>query len=152
MDIMLFKNKSDPEYVVKNLEQLSANPIPIAVIESNNIVRPRLKLTPKSRALEANYAYIPTWGRYYNVVPTASQGYIYLDCEVDVLQSWASHFRECTALVVRNQKAYNLYQTDDKMRVENRTVLQRMEFDRGFDKNKQEFLLCVIGNTEKNKS
>lgn len=149
MDITLFKNTSDPIYVVKTLTPVNPNPVPIDFIEDSNVVRPRLKLLPASNAMQANYAYIADWGRYYNITNhTVSNGYVYIDLKSDVLSSIAPQFRECEALVVRNQKRYNLYQTDDQFRIENRRALQRVEFPQGFEANVQEFLLCVIGNTE----
>lgn len=149
MDITLFKNTSDPIYVVKKLTPVNPNPVPVEFIEDSNIVTPRLKLLPASKALQANYAYIADWGRYYYIRNhTVSNGYIFIDLKSDVLASIAPQFRECEALVVRNQKRYNLYQTDDQFRIENRRALQRIEFDQGFEADVQEFLLCVIGNTE----
>lgn len=149
MNITLFKNLSDPRCIVKNMQQIGSQPINVKFIENSDVVKPTLKMSPTSNVLASNYAYIDDWGRYYFIQNhTVSNGYIYIDLECDVLQSFASQIRECKALVTRNQKRYNLYQTDEKYRIENRCALQRIEFDKGFDKNKQEFLLCVIGNTE----
>lgn len=149
MTITLFKNLSDPRCIVKNMQQVGEQNIPLEFIENSDVVNPVLKMTPESNVLQANYAYIPEWGRYYFIENhTVSKGYIYVNMKSDVLQSFASQIRECKAVVTRNQKRYNLYQVDDQFKIENRRALQRVEFDKGFDSSSQEFLLCVIGNTQ----
>ena len=47
----------------------------------------------------------------------------------------------------RNEIDYNLYQVDNEMMVNNYPSVSRIEFSKGFDKNKQNFVLCVIGDT-----
>lgn len=152
MQLTYYNNKTDKRYLKKNIELLSleghANPVNISLLENTSIARPTFKLADKDLYMTANYCYIDTLHRYYYILDReVSNGYAYIKCECDVKMSFVKQFKDNEVLVTRNQWDYNLYQVDDKTKLYNFSSTKRIEFPSGFDKNKQEFMLCVIGNT-----
>jgi hypothetical protein len=152
MQLTYYNNTTDKRYINKTLETLSLeghdNPVTIKMLEDSSIVNPVFKLRDVDLYATANYCYVDTLHRYYYIDDvTLSQGYAYLHCTVDVLMSYRQQLHDISVLVDRNQWDYNLYQVDDRLNLYNFTSQKRVEFPSGFDSDKQEFILCVIGNT-----
>ena len=102
MNLALYTTASDPRAVSKQLTQLATV---TAVATANiNILMPSLRLNYNSAYLSANYCYISEFSRYYFIashnVEVGKQ--IILNCEVDVLMTYADEIKNCTACVIRN--------------------------------------------------
>ena len=152
MQLTYYNNKSDKRYLKKKIELLTlkghANPVNITLLENTSLARPTFKLADKDLYMTANYCYVDSLHRYYYILDRrVSEGYAYLECEVDAKMSFAEQLHDIDVLVDRNQWDYNLYQKDDKIELYNFTSEKRLEFPSGFDKNTQRFMLCVLGNT-----
>lgn len=152
MQLTYYNNKTDRRYLVKKLEQISlaghSNPVPISIIEDTSIAQPVFKMRDKDLYMTANYCYVDDLHRYYYIVDrTLSNGYAYLHCRVDPLMSNVRDIANLEVIVERNELRHNMYQVDNDLTLNNYTSTKRIEFSHGFDKNKQEFVLCVIGDT-----
>ena len=152
MQLTYYNNKTDKRYLKKKIELLTlkghANPVNITLLENTSLARPTFKLADKDLYMTANYCYVDSLHRYYYILDRrVSEGYAYLECEVDAKMSFAQQLHDIDVLVDRNQWDYNLYQKDDKIELYNFTSEKRLEFPSGFDKNTQRFMLCVLGNT-----
>lgn len=65
---------------------------------------------------EYNYAYIPSFGRYYFMSEPKSVGFnlVELSFSVDVLMSWKDQIKNCKAFITRQENKYNTFYFDDK--------------------------------------
>lgn len=152
MQLTYYNNKTDKRYLAKKLERLSlaghSNPVTISMIEDTSIAKPVFKMKDKDIYMTANYCWVDTLHRYYYIDDIVlSNGFAYLHCTVDVLMSYARDIGNLDVIVERNELRHNMYQVDNQLTLNNYTSTKRIEFSHGFDKNKQEFILCVIGDT-----
>lgn len=152
MQLTYYNNTTDKRYLVKKLTQISksghSNPVTVHLLDDTNIVHPTFKMADVDLYMTANYCYVDDLHRYYYIDKiTTSKGWSYLECTEDVLMTYARNIGELDTIVDRNEIDYNLYQVDNEMMVNNYTSFQRIEFAKGFDKNVQNFVMCVIGNT-----
>ena len=152
MQLTYYNNTTDKRYLVKKITQLSkaghSNPVTVHLIDDTNIVHPTFKMADVDLYMTANYCYVDDLHRYYYIDKiTTSKGWSYLECTEDVLMTYAHDIGNLDTIVDRNEIDYNLYQVDNEMMVNNYTSFQRIEFAKGFEKEKQNFIMCVIGNT-----
>lgn len=72
---------------------------------SLDILNPVIILGYKELYLQANYCYIPLLKRYYyiNSVSLEIGKQITMGCSIDILMSYDSDIRNCTACIVRNE-------------------------------------------------
>ena len=154
MQLTYYNNKSDKRYLNKNIEQLAltghSNPVNIVLVDDTDIVTPVFKMSDHDLYMTANYCYVDTLRRYYFIDDiTLSEGYAFLHCTVDVLMTYKEEIKQRRVVVKRQENNFNLYQVDDKITLLNYECVKTISFptDKGFDANKQEFVLCTIGNT-----
>ena len=74
-------------------------------------------------------------------------GYIRLECEVDVLMSFKEQIEDRTVVVKRNESKFNLYLDDPKYKIQNRTATMTSEFPLGFGTAKH-IVMGVVGKKE----
>lgn len=154
MQLTYYNNKSDKRYLNKNIEQLAltghSNPVNIVLVDDTDIVTPVFKMSDHDLYMTANYCYVDTLRRYYFIDDiTLSEGYAFLHCTCDVLMTYKEEIKQRRVVVKRQENNFNLYQVDDKITLLNYECVKTISFptDKGFDANKQEFVLCTIGNT-----
>lgn len=152
MNLTYYNNVTDKRYLVKNITPITVqghnNPVAISILDDCSISKPIFKMKDNDVYMTANYCYVDDLHRYYYIDDIQlSRGYAYLHCTEDVLMTYAQDLNSIRVLVDRNQWDYNLYQVDDRLNLYNFTSQKRVEFPSGFDSDKQEFILCVIGNT-----
>lgn len=148
MKLTYYNNTSDARYINKSIMQINQNPIHIEILENTSVAKPTFKMKDNDLYMTANYCWVDTLRRYYYIDNiTLSNGYAYLECTCDVLMTYKGELAKRSPYVRRSENKYNLYQIDDKMKLYNYRAMQRVEFPGGFDKDVQEFVLCVIGNT-----
>lgn len=105
MTINLYSTGDNPKTVSKTLSAISS--VQGRATQPCNILRPELILSGDStvNAINANYVYVPDFGRYYFVKEhtTDTAARIILSCEVDPLMSWAAGIRASRQLVTRSE-------------------------------------------------
>lgn len=112
---------------------------------STSILQPVIEISG-SVPVNANYMYIPEFVRYYyidDIVSTGNNRYE-ISAHVDVLKTYASEIRACTAIVARQESQWNLYVDDGSFKVYQNPMLTIKKFPSGF--NTQEFVLAVAGS------
>lgn len=129
MQIILYnnsaeKNRVDKTSYLSNALTLNGN---LRSGDSGDILNPTIYLEMNNNSLPSyNYAYIPTFNRYYfisNIRP-ARNNYWEVNMKVDVLMSFKTEIKNQTALVVRQENDYNLDIVDNLI-----TNLQDKEYD-----------------------
>lgn len=74
-------------------------------------------------------------------------GFIRLECEVDVLMSFKDEIKNRNVIVNRQESKYNLYLDDSKYKVQNRTAILTKEFPSGFNTAKY-IVMGVVGKKQ----
>lgn len=139
-----YNNKSDARYMNKKID-LKYDNIPIEVLTPASVVRPVLKVSSGLIGQSVNYVYVDELERYYYIRNWVMEnGYVQLECEVDVLMSFKDAIKKQNVIVSRQEKEYNLYQIDNKMKIYNTPCYRVLKFPQGFS-NTGHFVLCVAG-------
>lgn len=144
MTIKLYHNESDKRTVNKTLT--NEGPLTGAVIiDDTSILHPRLKVRDNGIIMvQYNYCYIADFKRYYYITDiTVSNGYIYIDCDVDVLMSYANEIKAFNAVIKRQQFLCNYYLDDEKFKSYEYSRIQTKLFPNGFTTNA--FVLAIAG-------
>lgn len=149
MDAYLYHNKSNRRRIDKDIEQVG-DLINVQFLEESSMIRPVLKLSSDLEPVKANYLWLKDFNRYYYINnETVCNGYIRIECEVDVLMSFALELLESFVLVSRNndKSKFDLYLPDDKLQLEERTAIRTIGFDQGPDSFSTEtnFTLVLAG-------
>lgn len=129
MIVTLFRNNSDNRKLDKDLTQVSVKD---CKLKGNcSILRPVLLVS--SGTLNFNYLEIEEFGRFYYVrdITTITDDLIEISCEIDVLMSYREQIKNTTAIIGRNENAYNMYIPDTKIGVDSRTDVIAKEFPNG---------------------
>lgn len=115
MTIKLYHNDSDKRTVSKTLTN-EGSLAGATIIDDTSILSPRLKVRDNGIIMvQYNYCYIADFKRYYYITDiTVSNGYIYIDCKVDVLMSYAAEIRACTGVIARQENVWSGYLDDSE--------------------------------------
>ena len=148
MQAKFYLNKSDERYLNKSIE-LKYDNIPIQVLEPSSVVRPRLRVSSGLIGQGVNYLYVSELERYYYIRDWIMEnGYITLECEVDVLMSFKSAIKKQNVIVSRQESIFNTYQNDDRFKLYNYPATKVIRFNggNGFEFSKTNYVLCVVGD------
>ena len=115
MTIKLYHNDSDKRTVSKTLTN-EGSLAGATIIDNTTILNPRLKVRDNGIImLQYNYCYIADFKRYYYITNiTVSNGYILIDCKVDVLMSYANEIKACTGVIARQENVWSGYLDDSE--------------------------------------
>lgn len=144
MTIKLYHNDSDKRTVSKSLSNESAL-IDATIIDDTSILAPRLKVRDNGIIMvQYNYCYIADFKRYYYITDiTVSNGYILIDCKVDVLMSYANEIKACRGIIARQEQKCNYYLDDPYYQSYEYSRVQVKTFSDVF--NNFNFVLTVNG-------
>ena len=144
-NIVLQRNNSEMNRVSKSVDNLFT--VSGVLKEDTSIIDPVIKIECDLSAVTGcNYLSIPAFGRSYfvNNIRSIRNGLVEFSCHVDTLSSFASEIRGNTAIIKRQENAWNLYLNDGSFKVyQNPNVLTKA-FPSGF--TTQEFVLAVAGS------
>lgn len=146
MSATFYMCKSDIRYRSKELEVVYSD-VDLTYIDTTDLGEPVIKLGKNIDPLRFNYVYIPEFNRYYYVKtpPKFEAGFYRVELKSDVLMSFWDYIKNQNVIVSRQQKQYNLYQNDPKMRVINAPATRVLEFPNGFDYSNNQFVLVMAG-------
>lgn len=144
MTIKLYHNDSDKRTVNKTLTN-EGSLAGATIIDDTTILNPRLKVRDNGIIMvQYNYCYIADFKRYYYITNiTVSNGYIIIDCKVDVLMSYANEIKALTCVIKRQQNLCNYYLDDEQYKAYEYSRIQTKEFPNGFTTNS--LLLTIAG-------
>lgn len=144
-DIILQKNKSDKNQLIKDVEEIKTTQGILK--ETTSIINPVFRIEGNlSEFAFCNYISVPAFGRYYfvNDIVSVRNSIVELTCHVDVLTSFANDIKSNTAIIKRNENKWNLYLNDGTFKIYQNPDVLTKEFPSGF--NAQEFILAVAGS------
>lgn len=130
MTITFYTTTDPPKKLTKTLTTIGTSRAlaPTAQVDQLNPVI----LTDYSDAfVNANYAYIDTFHRYYFITTAVNTaGRLVVSGHVDYLMSWDSGIKQCPATIVRAQLSGPTYTIDKKLPIDSsRFAIQGIDFD-----------------------
>ena len=114
MTINLYTNSSPKKKIGKSLTLVKG--MTGQLREECDMINPSV-LIENTGVINANYAYIPEFGRYYFITKITSvrEDLWRIDMHVDVRESFADAIKKNRAIVARSEGYYNLYLPDNMM-------------------------------------
>ena len=127
-----YNNKSDARYMNKKID-LKYDNIPIEVLTPASVVRPVLKVSSGLIGQSVNYVYVDDLERYYYIRNWVMEnGYVQLECEVDVLMSFKDAIKQQNVIVERQENKFNMYLEDSKYNILSTDAIRTIAFPSGF--------------------
>lgn len=126
LTIVLKKCLSEANRVTKSFVAQSDITLTGVFKENEDILNPKILIETASDLSNYNYCYITDLGRYYFCKPVIYRTNLWiLDCQVDVLSSWAVGIGNSEAIVQRTEKdgKKNFYINDGVFYTEQREVV-----------------------------
>ena len=144
MTIKLYNNLSDKLVVDKKITQ-NGSDVTGTLRENCSIIDPVIKMSAiGTYLLSSNYAYITEFGRYYYITNIVCVGDLFeVHMHVDVLMTFKGDIRNNSAVISRQEKAYNLYLQDGVFKTYSQPHMQVIQFPSGF--TDFEFIFSVAG-------
>lgn len=146
MQIILYKNSSEPERFTKSLS--GSLTLSGTVRGETNIINPEILIegSPDDFPSDYNYAYIPEFERYYyiNEVTAYRNNVTLLFMHVDVLMSFKDDILSNSAMVDKQALAGNMYLNDGSWMHESREFYTIKSFQNGFNDD-GEYILITAG-------
>lgn len=142
----LYFNRSARNVINKDLQNKSSD-MTIHYKETTDKLNPDILISNSVTITDYNYIHVN--GKYYYIedVEMAQQYYI-LHCHVDVLMTYKSDIYNTSCIVSKNEKVYNLYLNDNRLKLLNKSKILTFPFSRGFKiqgSKHFEFVLTVNG-------
>lgn len=146
MQIILYKNNSEPERFTKSLS--GSLTLSGTLRGETNIINPEILIegSPDDFPSDYNYAYIPEFERYYyiNEVTAYRTNVTLLFIHVDVLMSFKDDILSNSAMVDKQALAGNMYLNDGSWMHESREFYTIKSFQNGFNDD-GEYILITAG-------
>ena len=141
-----YKNLSENNVVDKSITQLGSDLS--GVLRSDcSVIDPIIAIQgiPGENIANLNYIYIPSFNRYYyvNNIVIKNKDIFELHCHVDVLMTYKSGIRGNSAVISRQENAYNLYLPDGAFKTYSNPHYQIIKFPGGF--SGYHYVLTVAG-------
>lgn len=145
MEIILYKNKSEPN----RLEKLLTNSMQYSGVlrENSSTINPMIRIALPADELAAyDFLYIPAWNRYYFITDYDSirTGITDIMCRVDVLMSFADDIKALNVIVDKQTVNGSMYINDGSWTSEERSFYTIKSFTNGFNDN-GEYILITAG-------
>ena len=120
MNIKLYSSNSDINRVDKTSFIVLKKSLEGTLKEETSVINPSIVVTSDSSILNANYAYIELFKRYYFITNITSirNDLWRIDLKCDVLMSFKDEITNIKCLVARNENNYNSLLSDKKVIVQ----------------------------------
>ena len=145
MQITLYKTSDENNKIDKTLS--SGFSMTGSLRNESNVIRPSI-LIEIENPTNYNYMYIPEFGRYYFIKEMTSvrTNLWRLDCEVDVLKSYADKIKTLTVIIDKNKdySKTNQYLNDGSFVIENKNAIEIKNFTNGFN-DESNYVLITAG-------
>lgn len=120
MTITFYRITDSPKKLEKNISNVIGSARALSPTGQVNVLNPVVVVAwdavNGNNIINANYAYIDTFDRYYFItcgVDTAQR--IVVSCKVDYLMSWAENIKNCPCTVIRNENIGINYVVDKQL-------------------------------------
>lgn len=139
---------SDPNYVV-NKTVTTQLTLTCNLKDETSVENPTILVATSNNISGYNYMYIQEFGRYYFITDIVSvrDGLWAVSGHVDVLYTYASGIKGCTATLKRQEKLFNMYLDDPEFKTYNKSDIVTKVFtgaSSGLNKDLK-YVLVVAG-------
>ena len=145
MEITLYKTIEENNKIDKTLS--APYNMSGSLRNESSVIRPSI-LVEIENPTKYNYMYIPDFGRYYFIKEMTSvrTNLWRLDCEVDVLKSYANEIKTLTVIIDKNKdySRTNQYLDDGSFIIENKNTIEIKNFSSGFN-DEASYVLVTAG-------
>jgi hypothetical protein len=147
MTLTLYKCTSENQRVDKSAYLGSGSSYIFSFKDESSAFEPSILISTNTNITDKNYAYIDTLGRYYYVtdITLVRAGLYRLKLHVDVLMTYRTQIKACSAVIKRQESDTNMYLDDPEFKVYNNKRIDCYTFSSPFTKS-LEFILTVAGN------
>lgn len=146
MQVALYTNNSENYRVVKSLTARYTENCTLK--DGCSIEDPVILIQNANNICECNYMYIADFNRYYYIADIISvrNGLWELHGHVDVLMSFATEIKACSATCKRQENLFNLYLDDPEFKTYNKADIVTKVFTGGGGfKKEMQYVLVVSG-------
>ena len=132
MNAKFYYNKSDR--IVLNKDISEKDSVTVRYKGDTDLINPIFIVNADKIDDKINYIYIGgDIKRYYFIDSVIfSQGHIELKCSIDVLMSHRSEIENQECIIIRNEKIWNMYLSDDRMELYHKPRYLTFPFEHGF--------------------
>ena len=123
VSVALYQNNSENYRLDKSLTAKYAESCTLK--DGYSIVSPVLLITNANNLSDCNYMYISDFGRYYFIEDIISirDGLWEIHAHVDVLMTYNTQIKACTATFKRQENLFNLYLDDPEFKTYNNSEI-----------------------------
>ena len=146
MQVALYTNNSENYRVTKSLTARYTENCTLK--DGCSIEDPVILIQNANNISECNYMYIDDFGRYYYITDIISvrNGLWELHGHVDVLMSYATQIKGCSATLKRQENLFNMYLDDPEFKTYNNAQIVTKVFTGGNGLKKNlDYILVVAG-------
>ena len=147
MTLTLYKCTSENQRVDKSSYLGTGSDYTFSFKDESSAFEPSVLISTGTNITDKNYAYIDTLGRYYYItdITLVRAGLYRVKLHVDVLMTYKTQIKACSAVCLRQENDNNLYLDDPEFKVYNYRQIDCYNFSSPFSKN-LEFILTVAGD------
>lgn len=147
MTLTLYKCTSENQRVDKSSYLGSGSTYTFSFKDESSAFEPIVLISTSTNITDKNYAYIDTLGRYYYItdITLVRAGLYRVKLHVDVLMTYRTQIKACSAVIKRQESDTNMYLDDPEFKVYNNKRIDCYTFSSPFTKS-LEFILTVAGN------
>ena len=135
MNITFYNVSDSPNKLEKDISHVIGSARALAPTGQINVLNPVVTVAWDAvngdNIINANYAYIDTFQRYYWIncgIDTATR--IVVSGKVDYLMSWSNYIKECSATIIRAELGHPTYVVDKKYPIDSsRYWIEGIDFD-----------------------
>lgn len=117
--------------------------------EESSIVDPVI-LIEKDNPIEANYAYIAEFNRYYYIkdITSVRNGLWRITMHTDVLKTFSEGILNSPCIVAKSSSRFNLYLNDSDYKCLQDDIIMTKTFTSGFNLANSTFVAAILGDKE----
>lgn len=144
--IILYKNNSEDYALTKSLSaQITLDSCVFK--DESSVENPNVVISTGTDITECNYMYIADLHRYYFIreIGVVRAGVYYIRGHVDVLSTYATEIKACSAIIARQQNLYNMYLDDPEFKTLNKSQVVTKRFSSGGFTKDMSYILVVAG-------
>lgn len=149
--IQLYNNTSAKNRIGKDLTKIG-DPIVGEFRNESSIINPDIifKFDDVGDYKHCNYMYIKEFDRYYfvNDIISLRNRIVEIKAHVDVLETYKDDIVKNSAIIARNEKAFNMYIADSELATSQDSYVVSYDFPNSFKKGDEHLILCVAGASQ----
>lgn len=115
--------------------------------EESDVSNPVI-LVQHDNPVEANYAFIGQFNRYYYIkeITSVKTGLWRIQMHCDVLKTFSEGILGSPAIIAKSSKKFNLYLNDPDYKCQQNDIIMTKTFPNGFDLATSRYIVTVLGD------